>query len=58
VGTDDDDDEEEDKIEDILLKADIDLTKYHVDPIADDDNDKLDELEDDLHEKLTIEEPI
>ena len=45
MGTDDDDDEEEDKIEDILLKADIDLTKYHVDPIADDDNDKLDELE-------------
>lgn len=56
------DDDDEDDVEDILLKADVDLSKFRVDPISDDDNDsqidKMDELEDDLHEKLNIEENL
>jgi hypothetical protein len=53
----DDDDDDDD---DILLTTDVNLEKFNIDQTTDEDNDnhieKMDELENNLNEKLVIEE--
>ena len=49
--TDDDDDNE-----DLFLHADLNLDKYRIDPITDEDHENIDELKVQLNEKLQIEE--